>query len=380
MVVLSGGQLLTGNDAAVKKISRRIKYKRSSRPHESDREVTRLMNYAECLELARGKMGNYCKACPECNGRACKNQMPGPGAKGIGDTAIRNYDKWKEIRVQMDTLVEKRLIDTSLSLFGKNFQYPFFAGPVGAVNMHYGDSLNDVSYNDILVSSCAEFGIAAFTGDGMDSNVMVAATEAIKKAGGLGIPTVKPWNVEMIREKMALVKDAGAFAAAMDIDAAGLPFLKNFNPPAGSKSVEELREIVKAAGVPFIVKGIMTVKGALKAKEAGAAAIVVSNHGGRVLDQCPATAEVLEEIATAVDGSMKIFVDGGIRSGTDVFKALALGADAVIIARPFVTAVYGGGREGVEAYIQKIGSELADTMAMCGVSSLAEITRDCVRV
>ena len=380
MVVLSGGQLLTGNDAAVKKISRRIKYKRILRPHESDREVTRLMNYAECLELARGKMGNYCKACPECNGRACKNQMPGPGAKGIGDTAIRNYDKWKEIRVQMDTLVEKRPIDTSLSLFGKNFQYPFFAGPVGAVNMHYGDSLNDVSYNDILVSSCAEFGIAAFTGDGMDSNVMVAATEAIKKAGGLGIPTVKPWNVEMVREKMALVKDAGAFAAAMDIDAAGLPFLKNFNPPAGSKSVEELREIVKAAGVPFIVKGIMTVKGALKAKEAGAAAIVVSNHGGRVLDQCPATAEVLEEIATAVDGSMKIFVDGGIRSGTDVFKALALGADAVIIARPFVTAGYGGGREGVEAYIQKIGSELADTMAMCGVSSLAEITRDCVRV
>lgn len=380
MVVLSGGQLLTGNDAAVKKISRRIKYKRISRPHESDREVTRLMNYAECLELARGKMGNYCKACPECNGRACKNQMPGPGAKGIGDTAIRNYDKWKKIRVQMDTLVEKRPIDTSLSLFGKNFQYPFFAGPVGAVNMHYGDSLNDVSYNDILVSSCAEFGIAAFTGDGMDSNVMVAATEAIKKAGGLGIPTVKPWNVEMVREKMALVKDAGAFAAAMDIDAAGLPFLKNFNPPAGSKSVEELREIVKAAGVPFIVKGIMTVKGALKAKEAGAAAIVVSNHGGRVLDQCPATAEVLEEIAKAVDGSMKIFVDGGIRSGTDVFKALALGADAVIIARPFVTAVYGGGREGVEAYIQKIGSELADTMAMCGVSSLAEITRDCVRV
>ena len=380
MVVLSGGQLLTGNDAAVKKISRRIKYKRISRPHESDREVTRLMNYAECLELARGKMGNYCKACPECNGRACKNQMPGPGAKGIGDTAIRNYDKWKEIRVQMDTLVEKRPIDTSLSLFGKNFQYPFFAGPVGAVNMHYGDSLNDVSYNDILVSSCAEFGIAAFTGDGMDSNVMVAATAAIKKAGGLGIPTVKPWNVEMIREKMALVKDAGAFAAAMDIDAAGLPFLKNFNPPAGSKSVEELREIVEAAGVPFIVKGIMTVKGALKAKEAGAAAIVVSNHGGRVLDQCPATAEVLEEIATAVDGSMKIFVDGGIRSGTDVFKALALGADAVIIARPFVTAVYGGGREGVEAYIQKIGSELADTMAMCGVSSISEITRDCVRV
>lgn len=338
------------------------------------------MNYSECIEQARGKVGSYCKACPECNGKACKNQMPGPGAKGIGDTAIRNYDKWKEIRVQMDTLVENRPIDTSLSLFGKDFKYPFFAGPVGAVNLHYGDSLNDITYNDILVSSCAEFGIAAFTGDGTDSNVMVAATKAIKKADGFGIPTVKPWNIETIREKMALVKDAGAFAVAMDIDAAGLPFLKNLTPPAGSKSVEELHAIAEAAGVPFIVKGIMTVKGALKAKEAGASAIVVSNHGGRVLDQCPATAEVLEEIALAVDGSMKILVDGGIRSGTDVFKALALGADAAIIARPFVTAVYGGGREGVESYIQKIGGELADTMAMCGVSALSEITRDCVRI
>lgn len=341
------------------------------------------MNFSECIEQARSRIGKYCKACPECNGRACRNQIPGPGAKGVGDTAIRNYDKWKEIRLQMDTLVEKRPVDTSLELFGKRFEYPFFAGPVGAVNLHYGDALNDISYNDILVSACAAHGIAAFTGDGTNPEVMAAATAAVKKAGGLGIPTVKPWNIETVREKMALVKEANAFAVAMDVDAAGLPFLKNLTPPAGSKSVAELREIVEAAGVPFIVKGIMTVKGALKAQEAGAAAIVVSNHGGRVLDQCPATAEVLVDIVKAVRASgsdMKIFVDGGIRSGADVFKALALGADAVIIARPFVTAVYGGAEEGVEAYIQKIGSELKDTMEMCGVSTLTEITRDCVRV
>ena len=119
---------------------------------------------------------------------------------------------------------------------------------------------------------------------------------------------------------------------------------------------------------------------ALKAKEAGADAIIVSNHGGRVLDQCPATAEVLETIANAVGDSMKILVDGGIRSGADVFKALALGADGVVIARPFVTAVYGGEKEGVRSYIEKIGSELEDTMKMCGVSSLNEINRDCVFV
>ena len=337
------------------------------------------MNYTECIEKARPRLGKNCKAWPECNGRACKNQMPGPGAKGIGDTAIRNYDKWKEIRVNMDTIAENKPVDTSLTLFGRTFKYPVFAGPVGAVQLHYGDCLDDVTYNDILVSACAKNGIAAFTGDGTDPNVMVAATKAIKNADGAGIPTVKPWNIETIREKMELVHESGAFAVAMDIDAAGLPFLKNLDPPAGSKTVSELRDIIQMAGTPFIVKGIMTVKGALKAKEAGASAIIVSNHGGRVLDQCPATAEVLESIVKALEGSgIKILVDGGIRSGTDVFKALALGADGVVIARPFVTAVYGGEADGVRAYIDKISTELEDTMKMCGVSSLDEITRDCV--
>lgn len=337
------------------------------------------MNYSEFIENARSRIGKYCKACLECNGRACKNQMPGPGSKGIGDTAIRNYDKWKEIRINMDTIAENKPVDTSFELFGRKFKYPFFAGPVGAVQLHYGDCLDDVAYNDILVSACAQNGIAAFTGDGTDANVMIAATKAIKNANGTGIPTVKPWNIDTIREKMELIHDSGAFAVAMDVDAAGLPFLKNLDPPAGSKTVAELREIIQLSGAPFIVKGIMTVKGALKAKEAGASAIIVSNHGGRVLDQCPATAEVLGDIVKALDGSgIKILVDGGIRSGTDIFKALALGADGVVIARPFVTAVYGGEHDGVRSYIEKIGTELEDTMKMCGVSSLSEITRDCV--
>lgn len=338
------------------------------------------MTFQEVIEKAKGNIGPYCKACPVCNGKACRNQMPGPGAKGVGDTAIRNYDKWQEIRVNMDTITENTPVDTSLELFGQKFRYPFFAGPVGAVKLHYGDKHTDATYNNILVSACAENGIAAFTGDGVDPEVMKAAAKAISSVEGKGIPTVKPWNLETIEEKMKLVKEAGAFAVAMDVDAAGLPFLKNMNPPAGRKTVEELAEVIRSCGTtPFIVKGIMTVKGALKAKEAGAAAIVVSNHGGRVLDQCPATAEVLREIKAAVGDSMKIFVDGGIRSGTDVFKALALGADAVIIARPFVTAVYGAEEEGVKAYVEKIGAELEDTMAMCGAHTLSEISPDMIR-
>lgn len=338
------------------------------------------MTYSELLQKAKTCIGPYCKACDICNGYACKNQIPGPGAKGVGDTAIRNYNAWQSIRLNLDTLCATRPVDTTFSFGGRTFSYPIFAGPVGAVNLHYGNQYSDITYNNLLVSACANAGIAAFTGDGTDPSIMEAATGAIQMAGGIGIPTVKPWNFATIREKVKLVKQANAFAMAMDIDAAGLPFLKNMTPPAGGKSVQELREIVEAANVPFIVKGIMTAKGALKAEKAGASAIVVSNHGGRVLDQCAATAEVLPEIADALGGRIPIFVDGGIRSGADILKALALGASGVLICRPFVLAVYGGGAEGVLFYIQKLASELADAMAMCGAFSLGEITRDMIRL
>ncbi len=337
------------------------------------------MTYQQVIQQARGQMGP-CKACPVCDGKGCRGTIPGPGAKGIGDTAIRNYNAWQAVRLNMDTICASGQPDTRCSLLGQQFSLPVFAGPVGAVQLHYGQKYNDIDYNDILVPACREAGILAFTGDGADPAVMVAACGAVKQCGGFGIPTVKPWDAATIAEKMAMVRDARALAVAMDIDAAGLPFLKNHVPPAGSKTVAELREIIAAAGVPFLIKGIMTVRGAQKALEAGAAGIVVSNHGGRVLDGTPATAEVLPEIAAAVGGRALVLVDGGIRTGLDVFRALALGADAVLIARPFVTTVYGAGADGVRAYVAQLQAELADAMSMCGARSLADISRDMVRL
>ncbi len=337
------------------------------------------MNYQEILEASRPLIGKVCKSCPVCNGRACGNKIPGPGAKGTGTAAMRNYDAWQKVYVNMDTLTPNCDVDTTLEIFGKKFAIPVFAGPVGAVNLHYGDSLDDNAYNDILVRGCREAGIAAFTGDGVNPAIMNAATKMIKNNGGIGVPTIKPWDEKTYDEKLALAIESESFAIAMDIDAAGLPFLKGRIPPAGRKSQEELKSIIDKTPVPFIVKGVMTVAGALKAKEAGAAGIVVSNHGGRVLDGTPATADVLEEIAAAVGDSMKIFVDGGIRTGLDVFKALALGADAVIIARPYVNMVYGGKEEGIKVLTDKLAAELKDTMEMCGAATLADITRDMVR-
>lgn len=336
------------------------------------------MTYQEVLENARAYVGPHCKACPVCNGLACKNTIPGPGAKGIGTGFIRNYQKWQELCVNMDTICENKPVDTTFKVFNQTFGLPVFAAPVGAMPLHYGDKYDDLTYNDILVSACADAGIAAFTGDGTNPAVVEGAVKAIASSHGHGVPTIKPWNMELIQQKMELASTADPFAVAMDIDAAGLPFLKNMQPPAGSKTVDELRKITTWAKKPFILKGIMTVEGAKKALKAGASGIVVSNHGGRVLDNCPATVEVLPSIVDAVGSKLTIFVDGGIRTGMDIFKALALGADAVLIGRPFVTMVYGGGAEGVQIYVDKLKAELSDTMAMCGAHSLSEIRRDMI--
>ena len=337
------------------------------------------MTYQEILDHSRTQIGPYCKSCKICNGLTCKNTIPGPGAKGLGTGFIRNYQKWQELCVNMDTICENGPADTTFDFFGHRLALPVMAGPVGAMQLHYGDRYNDMEYNDLLVAACAKAGILAFTGDGTNPAVMEGAVKAIAANHGAGVPTVKPWNKEEVFRKLDMAKASGAWAIAMDIDAAGLPFLKNLTPPAGSKTVEELKEIADYAQVPFILKGIMTVRGAEKAVKAGAKAIVVSNHGGRVLDQCPATAEVLPEIVKAVGKDVMVLVDGGIRTGTDVFKALALGAKGVLIARPFVNMVYGGGLEGPAALVSKLKAELEDTMLMCGAHSLAEIDRSMVR-
>ena len=129
------------------------------------------MTYQEVLEQARTCMGK-CHACPVCNGLACKNTVPGPGAKGLGTGAIRNYQKWQELCVNMDTICENGDVDTSYDFFGHKLTIPVMAGPVGAVAMHYSDKYDDLRYNNVLVEGCAKAGILAFTGDGTNPAVM----------------------------------------------------------------------------------------------------------------------------------------------------------------------------------------------------------------
>ena len=334
------------------------------------------MTYEEAILAARGNMG-HCHACPICNGIACKNTIPGPGSKGTGTVAPRNYEAWQKIYLNMDTIAPNLGVDTSIEIFGEKFDLPAFAAPIGAVTNHYGEKFNEFEYTELMAKGCRQAGIAAFTGDGLNEMFFEAGCTAMEKAG-FAVPTVKPWHKDLVFKKIDYAKAHGAKVLFMDIDASGLPFLKSMTPPSGSKSVEELREFVEYAGIPFYLKGIMSVKGAEKALQTGATGIIVSNHGGRVLDHTPATASVLPAIADAVGDKMEVLVDGGIRTGHDIFKALALGAKAVLIGRPFVVAAYGGQEAGIAAYVQKLRNELADCMAMTGCATLADIDRSCI--
>ena len=148
------------------------------------------------------------------------------------------------------------------------------------------------------------------------------------------------------------------------------------NKPVFRKSIEDLKELSGSTRLPFIVKGLMCAEDAEAAVQAGAAAIVVSNHGGRVLDHTPGTAEVLPEIVSALKGKVMVIVDGGVRTGYDVLKMLALGADGVLIGRDAARAAIGGGIEGVEVHMEYLKKTLGKAMLMTGCPSIKEISED----
>ncbi len=341
------------------------------------------MSYAELAAAARGQIGPFCRACPVCDGRACAGVMPGPGDKGVGHVAHRNWEAWQRVRVNMDTLHESWTADTRATVLGRELALPVMIGPVGDVQRHYGERYDTMGYNRCVLEAAAGEGTLAWTGDGLDASIMTEACDLIGELGGAGVPTVKPWDEKTLAAKLDQALAAGPVAVAMDIDAAGLPFLRGQEPPAGAKSAAQAAEVAARcheAGVPFVLKGVMTARAAVRAAEAGVDAIVVSNHGGRVLDGTPTTADALPEIVAAVGEKVEVLVDGGIRSGLDVFRALALGARGCLVCRPFVVAAFGGGADGVRAYVAQLRSELADAMEMCGAATVADITLDMVRI
>jgi 4-hydroxymandelate oxidase len=148
-----------------------------------------------------------------------------------------------------------------------------------------------------------------------------------------------------------------------------------FDPSLSWKDLAWLRSI---SPLPILVKGVVHPDDAVLAAEHGAAGVIVSNHGGRQVDTAPATIEVLPEICAAVDGRIEVHVDGGIRRGSDVVKALALGARAVGIGRPALWGLAVGGQEGVESVLAILRREFDAVVGLCGAARLADLGPDLV--
>ncbi|KAJ0515086.1 putative (S)-2-hydroxy-acid oxidase [Helianthus annuus] len=150
----------------------------------------------------------------------------------------------------------------------------------------------------------------------------------------------------------------------------------SLDPSLSWKDIAWLKSITQ---LPILIKGVLTREDVIKAMEIGVEGIIVSNHGGRQLDYVPAAIDALEEVVLAVQGRIPVLFDGGIRRGTDVFKALALGAQAVMVGRPIVFGLAAKGEYGVKRVIEMLKDELELTMALSGCPTLNDITRNHVR-
>jgi isopentenyl diphosphate isomerase/L-lactate dehydrogenase-like FMN-dependent dehydrogenase len=326
-------------------------------------------------------------------------------AGGAGDeiTLGDNQAAWKRWRLRPRMLVDISAVDTAGELFGAPLSMPVLVAPVAY------QRLVDPEGEAAMARAAAAVGTAMCL-----STLATARPSEVSAAA----PTGRHWF------QLYQFRDAGITRALMDeavahgfeaiVVTVDLPPGGNrerdqrtgFKLPEGlgipsvsaalgtdrAVTVEEtfdlmdlslewpsIAELAAGCSVPVLVKGILTAEDALLAVEHGAGGIVVSNHGGRQLDCAVATAEALPEIVAAVGGRVPVLVDGGIRRGTDVAIALALGADAVLVGRPPLWGLAAGGAAGAERVLAILRAELERTLALCGCASPGALTLDHLR-
>lgn len=332
------------------------------------------MNRKDVRDAARERLKGWCRVCPVCDGRACAGELPGMGGAGTAESFKDNVRALQEVKLHLRTLHNVSEPDCSLEFFGCRLALPVMGAPMAGTGTNLGGAMEEAELAEALHGGCAEAGTLCWSGDGANPLFFSTGLEAVKKRQGRGIPTIKPRGAEEIIKRIRQAEEAGALAVAVDVDTAGFQAMTSQGQRVGPTGPGEIAALVQATSLPVILKGIMTPDEALLAASLGVAGIVVSNHGGRVLDGCLGTARALPDIAAAARGKLKILLDGGVRTGADVLKALALGADAVLVGRPLIVAAAGGGTEGVALALRAFASELATAMLLTGTASAADVS------
>ncbi len=317
-------------------------------------------------------------------------------------TMQRNRDAFRKITFRPRMLVDVSKLDCSVTLFGQKIEMPVLVAPTGTHGRVH-----------------AEGEPAMARAAGAAKTIMVVSTtssypiEKIAKAatGPLWFQLYAGPDEEGTRERVERAVGEGCKAVCLTVDAPYFPHRERDlrNGLVRAEVQNELRnrrrredaapdryrlpsrftagltwsfldKLNAYARVPVLIKGILTAADAKLAVEHGAAGVIVSNHGGRYLDGDPATIEVLPEIVDAAAGRVPVLVDGGFRRGTDILKALALGAKAVLVGRPPLWGLGSFGSAGAQRVLEMLQTELALAMALSGRPNLAAIDRELVRV
>ncbi len=276
------------------------------------------MNYGELVEKAVKKLA-------ETNKRDMNlaRFLGEAGGSETGHTAVTNRKYFDQLSFKM-RLIDAKWADTSTILFGQHLKTPIMSGAMSGMGNLEKDPLRKAA------KGLAEAGSIFWVGVCSDEEL-----KAVFEENGPKVVICKPWfENEKIIERIGLAEDLGAVAVGVDIDHSFGPKigdevrLKNL---VGPKTLDDLRNIISTVNVPFIVKGILSVEDAIKAREAGAKALVVSNHLGSTIDYAVHALQILPDVVNALSDGPVILVDGGFRRGTDVLKGLALGAKGVLM-------------------------------------------------
>lgn len=339
----------------------------------------------EVRQKAKFKLKGICGVYKICDGdpsRLCQRnsyrKKLGIGGVGSGASFTNNILALKKIQLKMKLIDSHFDPDTSYEFLGKKLSMPIMAASTAGVNSFGGeDVITEKEFCRSVVLGCKEVGTIGWRGDSFNYSIVNShGIDAISEASSWGVKIVKPRAQQAIIDFFKKAEKAGCIAVGVDIDGSGSFMMQKHVKPVFRKTAEDIKELVSSTSLPVIIKGIMDERDALIAAEAGAAAIVVSNHGGRVLDHTPGTAEVLPNISEKVRGKTKILVDGGIRTGYDVLKMLALGAESVLIGRDVIRAAVGGGVIGVKLQMEHLQKGLVKAMKMVGCKSLGQISKD----
>jgi len=267
-----------------------------------------------------------------------------------------------------ERIIDSKLADTSIEFFGEIFSSPVMMPAFSHLKSFGGRDLTGLEEYSIAAKNANVLNFC-----GMMENDMF---EKIVATGAKTIRIVKPYDDNgKVRDQMQFAESVGAFGIGMDIDhifgETGLDIC--VGEKMAVQTADVIRSYIESTKLPFVVKGVLSVKDALTCANVGAKAIIVSHHHGRMPYAVPPMM-ILPEIKEALEGTgVKIIVDCGIESGADVYKALALGADAAAVGRSMLPYLDKDGAPGVEAYLEKVKNELRFIMSNTGFEKVSEI-------